>query len=154
MNLEQLRELVIRPALQHIELWSAAAENLVIGTALVESKAEYLHQVNGPALGLWQMEPATHDDIWLNFLKYNASLREWVKELQTTAAFTSGATELIGNLYYGAAMCRIHYRRVKEALPHAKDAEAMSRYWKTHYNSSLGAGTVEKALPRFIIVCA
>jgi hypothetical protein len=154
MNLEQLRELVIRPALQHIELWSAAAENLVLGTALVESKAEYLHQVNGPALGLWQMEPATWADIQENFLKYNASLREWVKELQTPAAFTSGATELIGNLYYGAAMCRIHYRRVKEPLPQAKDAEAMARYYKRYYNTEAGKGSVEKALPRFIIVCA
>ena len=154
MNLENLRELVIRPALQHIELWSQAAENLVLGTALVESNAEYLHQVKGPALGLWQMEPATHDDIWINFLQYNASLREWLKELQTPAAFTNGANELIGNLYYGAAMCRIHYRRVAEPLPKAKDAEAMAAYWKAHYNTSAGAGRVEKALPRFIVVCA
>jgi hypothetical protein len=155
MNLEQLRELVIRPALQHIELWSAAAENLVLGTALVESKAEYIHQVGGgPALGLWQMEPATHDDIWDNYLKFNATLREWVTELQSPAAFTAGANELIGNLYYGAAMCRIQYRRVKEALPKAKDAEAMARYYKRFYNTEVGKGSVEKALPRFIVVCA
>lgn len=154
MNLENLRELVIRPALQYIELWSQAAENLVLGTALVESNAEYLHQVRGPALGLWQMEPATHDDIFANFLKYNATLRELVRELQTPAAITHGASELIGNLYYGAAMCRIHYRRVKDPLPRAKDPEAMAAYWKAHYNTPLGKGTVEKALPRFLIACA
>ena len=154
MNLEQLRELIVRPVLQHLELWSAAAENLVLGTALVESKAEYIHQVRGPALGLWQMEPATHDDIWVNFLQYNSTLRELVKELQSPAQITAGSNELIGNLYYGAAMCRIHYRRVKDPLPQAKDAEGMARYWKDFYNTSRGAGTVEKALPRFIVVCA
>jgi hypothetical protein len=154
VNLEQLRELVIRPALQYIELWSPAAENLVLGTALVESKAEYVHQVNGPALGLWQMEPATHDDIWDNYLAFNDPLALLVSRLETEASITRGASELIGNLYYGAAMCRVHYRRVKEALPQAKDAEAMARYWKTYYNSARGAGTVEKALPRFIVVCA
>jgi hypothetical protein len=154
VNLENLRELVIRPTLQYIELWSQAAENLVLGTALVESKAEYLHQINGPALGLWQMEPATHDDIWDNFLKYRPSMRDLLHEIQCPAQFTSGANELIGNLYYGAAMCRIHYWRAAEALPQAKDAEGMARYWKTHYNTPAGKGTVEKALPRFIVVCA
>lgn len=155
MNLEQLRELVIRPALKHIDLWSAAAENLVLGTALVESKGEYIHQVGGgPALGLWQMEPATHDDIWTNYLRYQLEIAEKVLTLTTAAEITEGALELIGNLYYGAAMCRIHYRRVSEPLPQEKDADGMARYWKAHYNTSRGAGTVEKALPRFIVVCA
>jgi hypothetical protein len=154
VNLENLRELVIRPALQYIELWSPAAENLVLGTALVESNAEYLHQVKGPALGLWQMEPATHDDIWENFLKYRASLREWLQELQTPASITRGANELIGNLYYGAAMCRVHYYRSPRKLPDAKDAQGMAELWKAVYNTARGAGTVEKALPRFIVVCA
>lgn len=154
MNLEQLRELVIRPALKHIDLWSAAAENLVLGTALVESKAEYIHQVRGPALGLWQMEPATHDDIWANYLRYQHELTDKLDELTTPAAITHGAQELIGNLYYGAAMCRILYRRVREPLPSERDAEGMARYWKRFYNTELGAGTVEKALPRFIVVCA
>jgi hypothetical protein len=154
MNLEQLRELVVRPALHHIELWSPAAENLVLGTALVESKGEYLHQVKGPALGLWQMEPATHDDIWANYLRYNATIREHVKELQSPASITEGALELIGNLYYGAAMCRIHYRRSPYPLPAANDAEGMARLWKNAYNTARGAGTVEKALPKFVLVCA
>jgi hypothetical protein len=154
VNLDNLRELVIRPALQYIELWSQAAENLVLGTALVESNAEYLHQVKGPALGLWQMEPATHDDIWENFLKYNGTLRDWLDEITTPAHITLGASEMIGNLYYGAAMCRLHYRRVAEPLPAAKDPEAMAAYWKAHYNTPLGKGTVEKALPRFIVACS
>jgi hypothetical protein len=154
VNIENLRELVIRPALRHIDLWSQAAENLVLGTALVESNAEYLHQVKGPALGLWQMEPATHDDVWSNYLRYQHELADKVDELTTPAAITHGAAELIGNLYYGAAMCRIHYRRAPAALPNEKDAEGMARSWKTFYNTAAGAGTVEKALPRFIVVCA
>lgn len=154
MDLEQLRELVIRPTLKHLELWSPAAENLVLGTALVESKAEYLRQIRGPALGLWQMEPATHDDIWDNYLKYQRDLALRVDELTTPAAVTHGAAELVGNLYYGAAMCRVLYRRVREPLPSERDAAGMAAYWKRFYNTELGAGTVEKALPRFIVVCA
>ena len=37
LDAKQLRELVIRPALMEIELWSEAAEELVLGTAIVES---------------------------------------------------------------------------------------------------------------------
>jgi hypothetical protein len=126
----------------------------VLGTALVESKAEYLQQIQGPALGLWQMEPATHDDIWANYLKYQHSLGILVTQLTTGAALTEGALELVGNLYYGAAMCRVHYRRVAEALPHERDAPGMASYWKRFYNTAKGAGTVEKATPRFIVACA
>lgn len=154
MNIDQLRDAVIRPTLKHLELWSPAAENLVLGTALVESKAEYLRQIRGPALGLWQMEPETHDDIHANFLKYHRDLALRVNELTTPAALTEGALELVGNLYYGAAMCRVHYRRVTQPLPNDRDATAMARYWKAHYNTPLGAGTVEKAVPHFIVACA
>jgi hypothetical protein len=156
VNLDQLREFVVRPTLQYIELWSHGAENLVLGTALVESKAEYIHQVRGPALGLWQMEPATHDDIWDNYLSHPSreQLREWVRSLQTESVITDGAREMIGNLYYGAAMCRIHYRRSPRKIPDAKDAQGMAEMWKAFYNTARGAGTVAKALPHFIVACA
>jgi hypothetical protein len=154
MNIDQLRGLVIKPTLKHLGLWSPAAENLVLGTALVESKAEYLQQINGPALGLWQMEPATHDDIWANFLHYRKDLAAKVAELTTPAEITGGATEMIGNLYYACAMCRLLYRRVRELLPDAKDAEGMASFYKRFYNTPLGKSSVEKALPHFIIACA
>lgn len=52
MNAEQLRTYVIRPTLQQIDLWSEAAEILLLGTVAHESKCgEYLHQVGGPGAG-------------------------------------------------------------------------------------------------------
>lgn len=66
INCEQLRLYVIRPTLEKIELWSEAAENLLLGTTAQESHmGTYIKQVGkGPALGIYQMEPATHKDIW------------------------------------------------------------------------------------------
>lgn len=154
MDVDQLRALVVRPTLKHLGLWTPAAENLVLGTALVESKAEYLAQIRGPALGLWQMEPATHEDIHNNFLRFRTDLALKVHELTTPAALTDGANEMVGNLYYACAMCRVHYRRVREELPHEKDAAGMASFWKRYYNTEKGSGTVEKAVPRFIVVCA
>lgn len=153
LDAKQLRRYVIRPALKHIQLHSMAAENLVLGTALVESRGVYLRQLNdGPALGIFQMEPATAQDIHANFLRFNRDLAALVQEL-TTRTTVDDDSELVGNLYYAAAMCRVHYRRVREALPDSGDAVAMARYWKQHYNTVLGAGSVAKAEPAFRVAC-
>jgi hypothetical protein len=146
----QMMEEIVRPVLQHLGLHSLSAERLVLGTALVESLGGYIRQLGqGPALGLWQMEPATHDCIWDNYLKFQPALATKVREFESSSSLTYGAKELIGNLYYGAAMCRVHYRRVREALPDANSAHGMATYWKRYYNTHLGAGTVAKAQPHF-----
>jgi hypothetical protein len=151
LDVDQLRELVIVPTLKSLNLHTKAAENLVLGTALVESRARYIKQLGtGPALGIFQMEPATHDDIWDNYLSYRTDLANQIKELVRVTE----AGEMIGNLYYAAAMCRVHYRRVRSPLPEAGNALDMACYWKNHYNTALGAGTVSKAQPHFVVVCS
>lgn len=153
VDVGQLRTLVVRPALHYIELWSQAAENLVVGTALTESHGEFLRQLGGgPALGLWQMEPATHTDIWDNYLAFKDELADRVRGLQTVRA-DDFHEELVGNLFYAAAMCRVHYRRVKAPLPSSDDANGLASYWKRHYNTPAGAGTVSGALPYFVQAC-
>ena len=153
INIDQLADLVIRPALFHIELHSEAAENLVLGTALVESRGEYIKQLGkGPALGIFQMEPATARDIWESYLMFNEPLGGLVRGLMTNIV-EDNDVEIIGNLYYAAAMCRIHYRRVPRALPGPSDVEGMAAYWKRFYNTPAGKGTVEKAIPYFRQAC-
>lgn len=127
-----------------------AAERLIIGTAVVESRLHYLKQFpEGPALGIYQMEGVTHDDIWKNYLHY----RPDVAKLVSSYAFPDGeAEEMIGNLYYATAMCRLHYRRVPAPLPDCWDEVEMAKYWKEFYNTPLGKGTVEKAKHDFAFV--
>jgi hypothetical protein len=151
INIEQLRDEVVRPTLKFIDRWSMDAERLVIGTALVESRGEYLRQLNGgPALGLWQMEPATEADIWANYLNFRLdgpqSLPARVRSLKATY-IGYPIPHLIASLPYACAMCRVHYLRVPEPLPTTPHGAA--RYWKDHYNTHKGAGTVEKAMPWF-----
>jgi len=134
---------VIRPTLQYLgdKYNSPAAQQLLLGTAIVESDGlRALHQYgNGPARGLWQMEPATLMDhsIWL---EDQPALHAKVAALQCVA-FSDWA-QLSGNLYYACAMARVHYWRVTEPLPEANDIAALGRYWKAHYNTAKGAGTV------------
>jgi hypothetical protein len=144
---KHLRELVIRPACEAIGLYSLAAEELLLGTACQESKCgTFLKQLGkGPALGVFQMEPRTHDDLWLGFITPRKEMAEKVSAL---LAFHEGSPSkhMMWNLRYAAAMCRIHYYRVKDPLPAAGDIPAQAAYWKRFYNTPKGAGTVEEYL--------
>lgn len=130
---------IIRPTLRFIGLDNSQAEMLVLGTGLTESGLNAIVQNNGPALGFWQMEPATAKDIWLNFLRFRTDLRMKVNSLIGTWPDPyDQAVE--GNLYYAAAMCRIKYLRVPDALP-IMELDPMAEFWKKWYNTPLGAGT-------------
>jgi hypothetical protein len=141
LDCQQFTDCVIISVLDDLDLLTNAAVELVLGTAIQESHLTYLKQIGGgPAVGVFQMEPATHDDIYDNFLKYHDDLKQLVSHL----AIEGRAQEMMGNLYYAAAMCRVHYYRVSEALPDVGDIEAQAAYWKQYYNTPLGAGTVDE----------
>jgi hypothetical protein len=148
INIDQFRNLIVRPTLEYMGLHSPAAEELLMGTAAQESGFVHIHQLGqGPALGLFQMEPATHDDIWNNYLRYQHDLAGKARDLVGAAHRDMDAVKaeaMIGNLDYACAMCRIHYRRVKAALPGANDIDALGSYWKQHYNTTQGRGTVDE----------
>ena len=140
IDLAQLKYLIVEPALMAIGLMSTARLNLVCGTALCESGAMFLHQVDGPALGPWQTEQATEADCWTDFLSYRHDLAARVRSLLAPGPSFS---QLVGNLPYGAAMCAIKYYRSPLALPGAQDAKGMTIIWKEVYNTSLGAGAAD-----------
>lgn len=150
----QLRQFVIRPALEHIGLWSPAAENLVLGTALVESKARFVRQIRGPAISIFQIEPATYTDL-RRWLAARPELDAKVAALRS-AMYPDNVSvyEMQGNLHYAAAMCRVFYRRVPEPLPGAANSLGMAKYWKVFYNTLLGKGEIHKAEPFFAIACS
>lgn len=145
LNVLQFREYVVRPTLIHLALFSPAAENLLVGTALKESALFHLDQLTpgpGPAFGIYQMERATHDDIWDRYLSSFPPLA--AKVASTAAPWPERVYQLHTNLAYATAMARIHYYRVRESLPAADDVLALGRYWKLHYNTPRGKGTVEE----------
>ncbi|MEO5341714.1 MAG: hypothetical protein H7837_14585 [Magnetococcus sp. MYC-9] len=138
INPHQLLDLVIRPTLRRLDLWSEAAEELLLGTAIQESSLSYLKQMGaGPAKGIWQMEKPTHDDIWTNFLHYRTKLG-----LNVLGPYAKpDHTRLTWDLAYACALCRVHYLRSPEPLPPAGDIDAQAAYWKQWYNTPLGKGT-------------
>lgn len=152
---KQFVRYIIRPTLRRIDLWSPAAEILVLGTALVESRLRYVDQIDkannpGPAFGVFQMEGPTHADIHRNFLRFHRELSNQVVRL---ASWYSGdfpdSGEMVFNMAYATAMCRMHYRRLKQALPAASDAVAMTAFHKQHFNTVLGKTKVEESIQHF-----
>ena len=141
---------VILPALAKLELDPnpRAVAQLLLGTAIQESNLQFRRQFgDGPARGLFQMEPVTHDDIWANFLKFNAGLSAKVASFLGGGGPSADAME--NNDLYATAMARAHYRRVPAALPAADDIVAMGAYWKVHYNTLLGAGTAQEFIDHY-----
>lgn len=148
LDVRQVRDYVVRPVLEDLGVWSLPAEALVLGTAAQESQFVNLHQVGGgPALGLWQMEPATFDDLFVSYLAFRPGLDRTVRAL-ISAANAAGrpplALELAWNLRLGAAMCRLHYLRAPFELPVVGDVAGMARAWKEFYNTPGGAGTADE----------
>ncbi len=134
----QFRDFVDR-TLKAVELHSEAATDLLLKTAAHESKfGTYLRQVQGPALGIFQIEPDTEKDIWLNYLRFNSELTEKIKKFTGIDGPNHSALE--GDLRYQVIMARLVYRRIKFPLPSPIDILGQAKYWKRHYNTMRGAG--------------
>ena len=146
MLASQILSMVIRPALSKINLWSPSAEELVLGTAIVESGFTYLRQWgDGPALGLWQVEPSTQNDLYTNFLNYRPELGSQLMELR--APNLSMDENLATNLMYGAAVCRLCYYRkpvrfqrlvTSKAKPHLGSSITTRLYLKACCSAASG----------------
>ncbi|WP_040509081.1 hypothetical protein [Gluconobacter morbifer] len=150
LDVGQLKHLVVEPALAALGLGGEAAANLLTGTALAESRGRYVQQLGGgPALGLWQMEPATHDDCWENFLRYPVG-RPFGSILEGMMAHDlPHSVQMMTNLRYACGMARIRFYRVGAPLPSIRDAGALSHYHKLYYNTAAGAADAESNIPFF-----
>lgn len=137
-NKNQFRDLIDRTLALHPDLVSESAVRLLLGTAAHESHfGTFLRQRGGgPALGVFQMEPATFN--WLRD-KFVIHSKDSCPELAGREA-----EELEWDLQLSILMARLRYRAVSAPLPEARSVQALAAYWKQHYNTPLGAGTVEE----------
>jgi hypothetical protein len=149
INMSQLREHIIVPSLSKLRLYSKDAEELLVFTCAVETNGgEFLHQVGGPALGIYQCEPATYHDMWRNYIMARHDI---TMKLSMNFRVTGWPDEnlLVTDLAYATAMARIHYLRVPEPLPSGGDVEGMWKYYKQHYNTPLGSSTKSKSIEAY-----
>lgn len=148
----QVRDLIVRPTLEYLGLpRGIAAEKLVLGTAAQESQFKYLKQLGkGPALGLWQCEPATFEDLWVRMpVELRSKVRRFRNPLMPGGELVGDSyrEDLICNLRFACAMCRVHYyMRKKLKLSEDADMPKIAGWWKEHYNTHRGKGTTDQFL--------
>lgn len=142
----------IESTLTAIDLHSDEAVNLLLGTCAQESASgKYRRQLgDGPALGIYQMEPFTYNDCFTNFLKYKPNLLAKILKVSGLDKFPD-AEEMVNNDVFAACMCRVRYLRAPGSIP--KTIEGQAAYWKQHYNTRLGKGTVEEYLKNWKLFC-
>lgn len=148
MKRELLAKYTIRPALKYMDLYSEAAENLLLGTAAQESNMGlHTRQISGgPAVGIYQIEPATHKDVIYNYVIFRDNL---LKKIQAVQVGQNSEDHLVGSLFYQTIIARLIYARIKEPLPKADDKKGLANYWKKYYNTIKGKGTTEEFIKNY-----
>lgn len=146
---KQLRELIIKPALDGLQMYSIEAEEILVFTCACESLGgTYLKQIKGPALGIYQMEPTTYTDIWQNYIKNQGGLVNLLT-LNFSCHNMPLPERMIYDLKFATVMARLHYRRRKEPLPKATDIDAIWEYYKKYYNTPLGKAEKEASIKHY-----
>ncbi len=142
----ELRHYVVCPALKHLGMWCPTAENLLLGTAARESGLGFhLKLANHQALGIYQISPRMHRNIWDHFLASKPDLASKVRGLASQREFLSHPHhELATNLVYATAIAWLVYHRcdinIKRIDPN--DTPTLGKLWQKHFHSR-NPGTVQ-----------
>ena len=147
MDAQQLHDHIIKPT--HLYMGgnyeSKNANFLSLCTAAIESNCGYyIKQVGGPALGIWQMEPETHDDIWSECDALYGNLGQIIPNLTNACFGHVKPIYMVTNPMYACAMTRLKYSMDPAPLPDHNDIEAVYDYYKRIYNTPLGVSTFDK----------
>jgi len=137
----------IRKTLTPLGLHSKKAESMLVYIMASESLGgKYRRQKGGgPALSVYQIERATHDDIWKNFLKNNKKLANKILNLlpaserkKVKEGGVPSAENLVNNDEYATAMAGAFLKRTKAELPDEGDEAATWNFYKKYWNTRYG----------------
>lgn len=145
----QLKEIIIVPTITALGMNSPSAVNLLLGTAAQESHlGRYLKQINGSALGLYQIEPRTFHWVWTSRIDTSYAMKARIR-LMLGYEGKPDVMRLASDLMLSTAICRLYYATFEEPLPDADDVEGLADYWKKHWNTVLGKGTTKQFIENY-----
>lgn len=117
-----------------------AVELLAMLCAHESSGGKHRRQIGGgPAIGIFQIEPVTHNSIWDN----SDTIRSRAKRL----GIKEDVSKLEGDDKYSVFVARHYLAMDRNPLP--KSYEAMSKYCKSYWNRT-GKATPEKYLADYM----
>ena len=135
---------IVEETLYRLDMYSDDALELVMNTGWAESGYRALRQLNGPAIGFWQVEMATVQDTLDKYVAYRPHIEDKLASLgldEENLEFS-----ILSNISLQAAFCRLKYRRDSQPIPPWDNLKDQANYWKRVYNTSLGKGTIEHFL--------
>lgn len=160
LNYKQLKDFIIKPSLEALDLYNPNLEELLSGICAQESLGgTYIHQDKGTALGIYQMEPKTHDDIWQNYLIkiLDSSINLYYKIIhsnnlkialnKTFFGRITGQPDsklLMYNLFYATQMAAVFIHRLNRDFPDRANVKDMAKFWKAFWNTPEGKGTTDE----------
>ena len=151
MEIKSFRLDIVRPTLQMTSLWSPSAENLLVGTALTESRLEFIKQEGGPALSFFQIEPITYLDCVRFINSKNGSFKTSILNSMGLNSFP-GPEALVWNIRLATLIARIKYYMDPNSLPDASDFHLMTEFYLRVYNAC-GKATYGHAAAYFQDAC-
>jgi hypothetical protein len=113
MTAEDLREQVIKPTLNYLGEYSAAAERELLAAALCPPNQGPLAS-RAAGLGLFGISSAQHRDLWDRYLAFRPEIASRVRGLASQRAFLANpVSELATNLSYCTAIAWFMLKRAR-----------------------------------------
>lgn len=113
ISAEHLREHIIKPTLEYLDVWSEDAEEDLLNAALQRTDVGMFSDQRG-AMGLFRITTAQHRDIWDRYLAFKPEIASRVRGLASQRAFLSDPDkELQTNLSYCTAIAWLLYQRAQ-----------------------------------------
>ena len=136
-DITQFREDIVAPALNAVGIRSPEYVELLVFTCAVESAGgTYVKQIQGPALGIYQIEPNTFTDIWHNYILRKPDIVNMLS-LNLGIHRIPAPLDLITNLSLSSVMCAMIYK-ARKVNPVDSNPETLWSLYKEFYNTPAG----------------
>ncbi len=147
MDARQVKDNIILPALTALGMKTPNAVNLMLGTMAQESEMGKFIVQQGigmkGGIGVYQMQAPTYMDLWKRIIQPSTALRAKIR-LMLCYDVMPPAERMASDIMLATLMTRIYYYAIPQPLPDKDDIIGLGTYWKEHYNTLNGAGSIQE----------
>jgi len=147
-DIKQFRQCILSPTMEALQIRSPQLAELMVFTCATESAGgTYLKQIVGPALGIYQIEPATFTDVWINYILRKPDIVNLLS-LNLGVHRMPMPTDVIHDLRLATATSLFLYIQ-RKAKPLDSSEETMWDLYKRLYNTVKGKATKDASIKAY-----